>query len=256
MAQCDGRSLDIRGRVVILAAGALCTPVLLINSSSDRWPRGVGNDNDLVGRGLMFHASDFVALWPRVKANSAGPAKALSSRAFYVVEGNKHGGLQSLGLRVTSFTVYEFLYGRYGRYVPFRAPPVRFALKVVTSIIARCFREATLFATIVEDFPYWENRVYPDPTGGEEAAPLLNMSGQFCNDAPPPSLAACASSAFFPHRFRNSQFWASIRNLSFWLRSDDQAFSIRKIRFMALGTFMLWTRHFSRQAAAPIPALP
>jgi choline dehydrogenase-like flavoprotein len=166
MAQCDGRSLNVRGRVVILAAGALCTPVLLINSSSDRWPRGIGNDNDLVGRGLMFHASDFVALWPQVKVNSAGPGKTLSSRAFYVVDGKKLGGLQSLGLPISSFTIYEFLYGRYGRYLPFRAPLVRFAVKAATRIIARCFREAGLFATIVEDFPYWENRVYPDPTGG------------------------------------------------------------------------------------------
>jgi hypothetical protein len=66
------------------------------------------------------------------------------------------------------FTIYEFLHGRYGRYLPFHAPLVRFALKAVTRIIARCFREAALFATIVEDFPYWENRVYPDPTGGRK----------------------------------------------------------------------------------------
>jgi choline dehydrogenase-like flavoprotein len=166
MAQCDGRSLDIRGRVVILAAGALSTPVLLMNSTSERWPRGIGNDNDLVGRGLMFHASDFVALWPRVKVDSAGPGKTLSSRAFYVVEGKKLGGLQSLGLRITSFTIHEFLSSRYGRYVPFRAPLVRVALKAVSRIIALCFRDAALFATIVEDFPYWENRVFPDPSGG------------------------------------------------------------------------------------------
>jgi choline dehydrogenase-like flavoprotein len=167
MAQCDGRILNIRGRVVILAAGALSTPVLLINSSSDRWPRGIGNNNDLVGRGLMFHASDFIALWPRAKVDSAGPGKTLSSRAFYVVDGKKLGGLQSVGLRVTSSTIHEFLRSRYGRYLPLRVPLVKVALKAATRIIALCFREAALFATIVEDFPYWENRIYPDRTGGK-----------------------------------------------------------------------------------------
>jgi choline dehydrogenase-like flavoprotein len=160
----DGRNLDIRGRIVILAAGALCTPILLINSASERWPQGIGNNNDLVGRGLMFHASDFFALWPRVKVDPTGPRKTLSSRAFYVVDGKKLGGFQSVGLQISHGLVYDFLYSRYERYVPFRMPLMRFALKVATRVIARWFREAALFATIVEDFPYRENRVCPDPT--------------------------------------------------------------------------------------------
>jgi len=49
-----GESVDIRARHFVLAAGALETPRLLLNSR--RWNRkGVGNDHDLAGRFLMDH---------------------------------------------------------------------------------------------------------------------------------------------------------------------------------------------------------
>ncbi len=49
-----GKTLEIRAKRFILAAGALETPRLLLNSR--RWnEKGIGNDHDLVGRFLMDH---------------------------------------------------------------------------------------------------------------------------------------------------------------------------------------------------------
>ncbi|RMF17260.1 MAG: GMC family oxidoreductase [Alphaproteobacteria bacterium] len=42
--------------LVILAASAVHNPALLLNSVSSRWPRGIGNEHDLVGRFFMTHA--------------------------------------------------------------------------------------------------------------------------------------------------------------------------------------------------------
>jgi choline dehydrogenase-like flavoprotein len=49
-----GRTIRIEANVYIIAAGALETPRLLLNSRS-RSPNGVGNGHDLVGRFLMDH---------------------------------------------------------------------------------------------------------------------------------------------------------------------------------------------------------
>lgn len=49
-----GESVEIRAKLFVLAAGALGTPRLLLNSR--RWNgKGVGNDHDLAGRFLMDH---------------------------------------------------------------------------------------------------------------------------------------------------------------------------------------------------------
>ncbi len=44
-----------RARVVVLAAGALESTRILLNSRSRRFPNGVGGDNDVLGRYLMDH---------------------------------------------------------------------------------------------------------------------------------------------------------------------------------------------------------
>ena len=51
--------------VVVLAAGALATPVLLLNSRSGDWPRGLANGSDWVGRNLMRHLLDPIEIWPQ-----------------------------------------------------------------------------------------------------------------------------------------------------------------------------------------------
>ncbi len=65
VARMAGRELSIRARIFILAAGALATPILLLRSTSPAWPAGLGNNNGLVGRGLMFHCSDFILVFPK-----------------------------------------------------------------------------------------------------------------------------------------------------------------------------------------------
>jgi choline dehydrogenase-like flavoprotein len=156
-------TIKLRGRIVVLAAGALSTPLLLRKSVSPGWPNGIGNQNDLVGRGLMFHASDLIALWPRKNVSSAGPRKTLSSRAFYAVNGRKFGSLQSLGLPVSHGAIFDFLMSRIER-ASVRIPLMRHAVRAVSLTAATYFKRACVFATIIEDFPYHSNRVVVDPS--------------------------------------------------------------------------------------------
>src|SRR5690606_19938656 len=44
-----------RAKVIFLNAATLNTNLILLNSRSERFPNGLGNDNGLLGRYIMFH---------------------------------------------------------------------------------------------------------------------------------------------------------------------------------------------------------
>ncbi|GAA3533673.1 GMC family oxidoreductase [Zobellella aerophila] len=50
-----GETLRVEADRIIIAAGAIESPKLLLRSTSDHWPNGIGNDHDLVGRNLITH---------------------------------------------------------------------------------------------------------------------------------------------------------------------------------------------------------
>ena len=157
------REVKIQGRVVVLAAGALNTPLILLNSISERWPLGVGNSNQLVGRGLMFHVGEIFALWPTRKVASGGPTKTLSSRALNVAEGSKLGCIQSFLPGVYPATVSDFVSGLFERKLPFKIPLLKVATMAAAKLANPIFNNAALFTTILEDFPYYDNRIIADP---------------------------------------------------------------------------------------------
>lgn len=47
--------LDFKARVIFLNASALNTNLILLNSRSDRFPNGLGNDSGLLGKYISFH---------------------------------------------------------------------------------------------------------------------------------------------------------------------------------------------------------
>ncbi|HHY01452.1 MAG TPA: GMC family oxidoreductase, partial [Paracoccus sp.] len=97
----DGRLRVIRAPVVVLAAGALSSPQLLLASASESWPQGCANASGLVGRGLMFHLNELFALWPPRGLSRQGPRKVFSLRDFYDGDGatpERWGLVQGLGI--------------------------------------------------------------------------------------------------------------------------------------------------------------
>lgn len=162
---CDwnGREISVSARVVVVAAGALMTPILLLNSSSAAWPQGLANGSGLVGRNLMVHSGDMIAIRPDARGSTLGPTKSLSLNDFYVCEGRKLGNLQSVGIPVSMGVVLAHL-----RAVVDRDPRrwmklTRPFLRVIAHLGALYFRNAVVFGSIVEDLPYHENRVVADP---------------------------------------------------------------------------------------------
>src|SRR4029079_17133244 len=58
--QRDGAEERYAADVVVLACGAANTAKLLLSSASDRYPNGLANGSDQVGRNYMFHTSQAV----------------------------------------------------------------------------------------------------------------------------------------------------------------------------------------------------
>ena len=71
--------------IVVLACNGVGTPRLLLNSKSDRFPEGLANSSDLVGRNLMFHPYAMVTgLFPVPLEGYKGPTGcSIISQEFY-----------------------------------------------------------------------------------------------------------------------------------------------------------------------------
>jgi choline dehydrogenase-like flavoprotein len=158
-----GRELLLHPRILVLAAGALMTPVLLLKSCSADWPDGLANGSGLVGRNLMFHAGDRYAILPGGRSPAGGFNKSLSFNDFYVWEGRKLGNVQSIGLQIDTGTVFAHLRmqaERLPRAVRALAPWL--LLRALARAGELAFRSGVVFDSIVEDLPYHDNRIVLD----------------------------------------------------------------------------------------------
>jgi choline dehydrogenase-like flavoprotein len=145
--------LSLKAKVVVLAAGALVTPVLLLNSRSGDWPRGLANGSDWVGRNLMRHLLDAVEIWPHPGHKTVAANKEIGLNDFYFWEGQKYGTVQSFG----AIPPMEWLTNRPGR----RGKLLRLMSPAVRQIYERFFNGGLVLAAMTEDLPYLDNRVLP-----------------------------------------------------------------------------------------------
>ena len=152
---CEHRSgmLTLKAKVVVLAAGALATPVLLLNSRSGDWPRGLANGSDWVGRNLMRHLLDLIEIWPQPDCKITAANKEIGLNDFYFWEGQKYGTVQSFG----AIPPMEWLINRPG----WRGKVLRLMSPAVRQIYERFFTGGLVLAAMMEDLPYLDNRVLP-----------------------------------------------------------------------------------------------
>ncbi len=166
---CEHRSgmLTLKAKVVVLAAGALATPVLLLNSRSGDWPRGLANGSDWVGRNLMRHLLDPIEIWPQPGHKTTAANKEIGLNDFYFWEGQKYGTVQSFG----AIPPMEWLTNRPGG----RGRALRLMSPAVRRIYERFFTGGLVLAAMLEDLPYLDNRVLPSDRPGVDGRQRLRM---------------------------------------------------------------------------------
>ncbi|MBS0446956.1 MAG: GMC family oxidoreductase [Proteobacteria bacterium] len=174
----EGRRFTLRARHVVLAAGALQTPRLLLTSTSPDWPDGLANRSGLVGRHLMRHYVDLYSIEPArsVDGDPENRFKELAFNDFYAADGMKLGSVQSFGRLPPAEMLYASLRQdlRDGG-LPWLAPLLGVARPVLMALLGRMVARSFVLATTLEDLPYADNRVVPAagaPDASGDAADL------------------------------------------------------------------------------------
>jgi paromamine 6'-oxidase/6'''-hydroxyneomycin C oxidase/2'-deamino-2'-hydroxyparomamine 6'-oxidase len=111
-----GKRYRIRAKHFVLAANAIQSAALLLRSADDRSPLGLGNEHDMVGRGLCFKLSEWVDGWidSAEPNHNDGPFSTLTLTDHYL-DPAAPSGLGGL--------IYEARYGH--RFAEQRGLPVR-----------------------------------------------------------------------------------------------------------------------------------
>ncbi|OMC52168.1 glucose-methanol-choline oxidoreductase [Mycobacterium sp. IS-836] len=159
--------LTLKAKVVVLAAGALVTPVLLFNSRSGDWPRGLANGSDFVGRNLMRHLVDHIEVWPQPDCKASDQDKQIGLNDFYFWEGQKYGTVQSGG----AMPPMEALTNHPG----WQHKAMRFISPAARPIYERFLSGGLLLDAVMEDLPYLDNRILPSDQPGSDGRQRLRL---------------------------------------------------------------------------------
>lgn len=166
-AQREGETLKLRARRYVLAAGALGSTHLLLSSASEHWPQGCANSSGLVGRYLMLHLNEMLAIWPPGGTKFDGPTKTISLRDLYYHEGQRLGAIAAMGIDASYGEIVHFLRGMLDRSA-FRDIRLFSELARIPAFVgAKILGNAKIYSAQLEDLAYYENRIYPDTDSSE-----------------------------------------------------------------------------------------
>jgi choline dehydrogenase-like flavoprotein len=156
----------LRADRVVLAAGALETPCLLLRSISSDWPQGLANDSGLVGRNFMRHFVDLYPVFLRSPEGLGSGAKQLAFNDFYLHDSGKLGTVQAFGaLPPPAVLVAELEKSLHEGRAFWLAPLFRFARPILRGYLGKQFSRALILASVMEDLPDPENQVKPAKEG-------------------------------------------------------------------------------------------
>lgn len=157
----NGTPIQLKAQVIILAAGALSTPQLLLNSASFEHPNGIANRSGLVGRNLMRHLVDLYAVHG---GGDLQGQKALGFSDFYIK--SRLGTVQSFG-RLPHPRIIVAGIAKELREDKSHLKRLGFSLArgLVQSYLSREFGRSVLFASTLEDRPNLENRILVNSNG-------------------------------------------------------------------------------------------
>lgn len=159
-----GERAAVRAKRYVLAGGGLGSPRLLLASASESWPDGCGNSSGLVGRNLMFHLLESIAIWPGRRLAPSGPTKALTLRDLYYHKGRRYGVLQSSGLDAGYGEVLHALRQHYAGSFIGPDGALRKVMNLPVWLAIAFLGTAKVYRAIIEDLPYEANRVVFDPS--------------------------------------------------------------------------------------------
>lgn len=171
----SGQEVNIAAKNVVLSAGALASPKILLSSTSAKWPNGLANNTGLVGRFLMFHIGNQFAVWSRGSYTDEAPRKTIALKDFYALDGVKYGAVQTVGVPAGRGNIHLYLKQLVGENFVKKIPFLSKVLGVVALIAEKIFGKATVFTAMLEDLPYKDNRVVLSATSPSGYKVIYNI---------------------------------------------------------------------------------
>ncbi len=153
--------------IFILAAGAIGTPSILLNSKNRNHPNGLANNSGEVGRNLMRHCIDLFVVKTKSKSPSEGFTKEIAFNDLYAFSDERLGTLQSFG----RLPPKEMLASTLSEKISSISKPLGMLFEFVRPIteyaLHHYFKGKLVLASILEDLPYRDNRVEVDSATGK-----------------------------------------------------------------------------------------
>ncbi len=172
----QGQPLLLKASKVVLAAGAVHTPLLLLRSATAESPQGLANASGMVGRNLMRHLIDLYVLKSPGGPPDDNRRKEIAFNDFYQTGPDKLGTVQSFGRLPPPQMIIDALHDDISAAgFGWALPLVRLASPLLRPFLASMVERGLSLATIVEDYPNPENRVEWSGQAGSSPAIFYKM---------------------------------------------------------------------------------
>lgn len=153
--------IELKAKNFVLAAGALNTPKILLNSTTPYWKQGLANESGLVGHYLCRHFMDLLMLDRFCNEDEFLYEKEIAFNDFYFHQNKKLGTVQSLGNPPSVATSLFELYQEKGLSSNlWEKLYYQVVSRVGRGIMQSYFKEKMCLAIIIEDSSYYENQVF------------------------------------------------------------------------------------------------
>ncbi len=166
----EGKGQKQTADLVVISAAATETARLLLNSTNERFPNGLGNNNDWVGRNLQGHAyTGAIGIFDDIITDFAGPGATMGFCDY----NHHHDGIIGGGLLCNEFNALPYLFSKLR---PPGAP--RWGKEHKAFQMKNIKRTAGLHGPI-QEIPNYESRVSIDPEVRDYwGIPVLALSGE------------------------------------------------------------------------------
>jgi len=150
----DGTFLNINAKVIVLACNGIGTPRLLLANTSKRFPQGLANSNDLVGRNLMLHPLAYIegTVKEDIKSSHGPQGCCIVSQEFFATS-PKNSFVRGCTLQVLRSPDLVECAKR-----GIRNGSIRFGATFHTDLM-KAYNRTICLSFIVEDLPEATNRV-------------------------------------------------------------------------------------------------
>ncbi len=166
----DDRCVEARASTVVVSCGAIESARLLLNSATERYPQGLGNAHDTVGRNLQGHYyPGAIGLMPEPCRDGLGPGISIATCAY------NHGNPGVIGgaMLANEFVKLPIIHQR----MPWPDDVPRWGL-AAKRFMRESYRRTIQIQGPVQEIPSPESRVTVDPHVRDRwGIPVARLSG-------------------------------------------------------------------------------